>query len=444
MKNQKGRIKVLTLILTLILIISLIKAFNLYKTLYFNGFEKATRGQAETKFTRDFDVKYSEDNSYKIENVGYNDSAFYKEIEVEPNTPYRITCMVKTENVQCEIATEEGGATIGLLETTEYSKPIIGTNDWQKVEYMFNSRNRTKVKISFRLGGNQNNCTGEVWFSDFKVEKGIKNTDTHWNVGCFIIKEVDVNIEGKQYNLKATIDDVENVKLNMGRYQQDCYNFSDKKMTVDYEVIEINTPVTSITYSDEQGYFFASKDVEDLIYKTVKEKEFDHVFVVARMENEDGSMSIPIKDNWIGLGGMDMYGIGYSQIRINQRSNTYTYKYGITNQAPEEVYLHEFLHTLERNNIENGYEIPALHDYEKYGYTEKALDGLNEWYQDYMKKRILDKTTNEYVGLDEIVYLTQPPKSINFRYPIDIEFNIEPQNLFEEVITIFKTLGRKK
>lgn len=444
MKNQKGRIKILSLLTTIILIIILIKSFSIYKTYYFNDFEKATRGQAKVNFTRDNNIKYSESDSYKIENTEYNDSAFYKEIEVEPNTPYRITCMVKTENIQCEVLAEDGGATIGILETTEFAKPLTGTNDWQKIEYMFNSRNRETVKISFRLGGNQNNCTGTAWFSDFKVEKGVKSADTHWNIGCFIIKEVNVNIEGKQYNLKTTTEDIENAKLNIERFKQDCYTFSNKKMTVDYEVIKIEEPVTTISYSEEQGYYFAYTDVKDLIYDTVKEKEFDHVFVVARMENEDGTMSIPIKDNWIGLGGMDIYGIGYSLIRINQRANTYNYKYGITNQSPEEVYVHEFLHTLERNDLENGYNIPALHDYEKYGYTEESPERLNDWYQDYMRKEILDKTTNEYIGLDEMVYGTQPPNSSNFRYPIDLNFNVEPKNIIEEILTIFKTLGRKK
>ena len=43
----------------------------------------------------------------------------------------RIKTGVKTENVQCELENAEGGALIGLLDTTEYSAPIEGTNDWQ-------------------------------------------------------------------------------------------------------------------------------------------------------------------------------------------------------------------------------------------------------------------------------------------------------------------------
>ena len=443
MKNQKGSIKLGAMIVTIALLIILVFCFNVYKTNYFNGFQKATTRQAETKFIRDSKVKYTENNSYKIENIEYNDATFYKEIEVEPNTPYRISCMVKTENVKCEIEDEEGGVVIGLLDTTEYSKPITGTNDWQPMEFMFNSRNREKVKISFRLGGNENNCTGTAWFSDIKLEKGIKTSDTEWNVGCFIIKEIDVTIDGKQYHLKTNLNDIENVKLNMARYKEDCYNFSKKAMTVNYEIIEIDKPVTTITYSDEHGYYLSYKDIKEQVYDIVKEKGYDHIFAVCRMEDEQGTTTIPIYDNWIGLGGMDMYGIGYSLIRINKNSNTYTYKYGITNQLPEEVYVHEFLHTLERNSVENGYGIPALHDYEKYGYTEKRIEGLNEWYKDYMAKEILDKNTGAYIGLSEFVYKTQPPHSENFRYPIEIEVCKEPENIFEEIHAIIDVLTQK-
>lgn len=442
MKTSKGRGRISSIITTALLIIIMYISFNIYRTNYFNGFEKAIATEnTQIKFSRDGQVKYSASRSYKIENFEYNDAAFYKEIEVEPNTPYKISCMVKTENVQSKQSNEDVGATIGLLETTEYSKPIKDTTDWQKVEFMFNSKNREKVKISFRLGGNNGNCTGTAWFSDFKLEKGIKRADTKWNVACFILRELNVNIDGKHYEFKVNLEDIENVKLNMERYKQACYELSNKKMTINYDIIDINTPATTISYSDEHGYYISYNDVKDLIYNKTLEKEYDHVFVVARMEDEN--YEIPIIGNWIGLGGMDMYGIGYSLIRIDKNTNKNAYKYGITNQMPEEVFVHEFLHTLERNNLENGYETPALHDYNKYGYTEKTIEGLHEWYKDYMRATILDSNTGQYVGLSETTYLTQPPNNDNFKYSIDVEFNEEPENIFEEVLTIIQTLKKE-
>ncbi len=438
MKNQRGWISLVSILLIIVLIIILVICFSLFKKNYFNGFEKATVELSRTtKFERDSKVKYSKTNSYKIENVEANDATFYKEIDVEPNTPYKVTCMIKTENVKCNDEKEDGGATIGLLETTEYSAPIKGTNDWQKVEFLFNSKNREKVKISFRLGGNQNACTGTAWFSDFKLEKGTKTEDANWKMACFIIDELDVEIDGIRYNFKVNSIDKENVELNMERYKNDCNLFTNGLMKVEYEIIEVKEPITTISYSDEHGYYLDYKDIKDAVYQTVKENEYDHIFAVCRMEDDDGISSIPIKDNWIGLGSMDLYGVGYSLVRINRNANSYNYKFGITNQAPEEVYLHEFLHTLERNTIENGYKIPALHDYEKYDYSEKTAEGLMQWYKDYMKGDIQDRFYGGLAGLNSSSYKTQPPNNTrNFQYPMEIDFNNEPSNIFEDLFSI--------
>lgn len=131
---------------------------------------------------------------------------------------------------------------------------------------------------------------------------------------------------------------------------------------------------------------------------------------------------------------MDLYGIGFSNIRMSNSSNDYTYIYDSrVNIFPEEVYVHEFLHTLERTLTEYGYDIPALHDSEEYGYEQKKLIGLRDWYEDYMRCNVLNKKTNERVGLNEIVYTLKPPHNSNFRYPIEVDFNKESTNVFEDI-----------
>ena len=94
--------------------------------------------------------------------------------------------------------------------------------------------------------------------------------------------------------------------------------------------------------------------------------------------------------------------------------------------------------------MENDDEIPALHDYAKYGYSEKNSDGLRQWYIDYMSKNILNKENNQKIGLNEFAYTTQPINSSNFKYPIDIEFNNEPNNILEEIINLFKATRKGK
>ena len=139
---------------------------------------------------------------------------------------------------------------------------------------------------------------------------------------------------------------------------------------------------------------------------------------------------------------MDYYGIGFSNIRLPNDSKNYIYKYNTRiNTFPEEVFLHEFLHSLERTAKEYGYEIPELHDYLKYGYEEEKLIGQKKWYTDYMNKNI--NSENGKIGLPEEVYKLKPAKESNFRYSEKINEFKEPENIIEEVQQIWKQLSRK-
>lgn len=138
---------------------------------------------------------------------------------------------------------------------------------------------------------------------------------------------------------------------------------------------------------------------------------------------------------------MEIYNIGFSLIRLSTNPDSYTYKYrpGI-NIFPEETYLHEFLHTLEKNSEDYGYSRPELHNYERYGYKNEGEVGLEQWYADYMNCEILDKATNQYVGLNSKIYSLKPAHESNFTYSIENELEDEPENIIEEIRMIFKAI----
>ena len=139
---------------------------------------------------------------------------------------------------------------------------------------------------------------------------------------------------------------------------------------------------------------------------------------------------------------MDYYGIGFSNIRLHNSSKSYVYKYNVRiNQFPEEVFLHEFLHTLERNSEEYGYERPELHDYEKYGYENEAIIGQKRWYTDYMNKNI--RTNSGYIGLPQEIYTLKPAKKSNFENSYKVEAFKEPENIIEEIRQIINNLVNK-
>lgn len=430
--------KFISLLLWIVLIAFCVKAFSMYKTLYFNGFTKAEYVGGITKFSRDNKVKYDKERSFKMDSADFNDAMFYKEIDVKPHTVYRVSCMVKTENIIPEIENSDIGAMISIAEQREISDSIIGTNDWQPLSMTFNSKEREKVKLGFRIGGNDGNAKGTVWFSNLQLEEGIENSNTHWKMGCFIINKIDVNIDGTQYRFNMSTADKQKARENVTRFTKSCQILSNNQMTAECDIIEIDEPLTTISYSNEHGYYIDAQDVRKMIGKTVLEKEYDYIFVVARMGNDQ--RAIPVKD-WIGLGGMKLYDIGYSIIRMPNEQNSYTYTYDArVNLFPEEVYLHEFLHTLERIMNEHNLEVPDLHAHEKYGYKEEALVSLKEWYRDYMLGNILDKSVGEHIGLSKDVYAMKPAHDSDFEYALKIDFDTEPKNIIEEVKEIFKII----
>ena len=436
--NKKLITKIINIIIWIVLLYLLYYAYGFYQKNNFNDFIRSESNLKYSKFERDNKIKYSNKRSYKITSETYNDAMFYKKIKVEKNSPYKVTCMVKTNNVVSKNNLSGSGAQISIEDTTERSIAITGTHEWQKIELLFNSKNREEVNIGFRLGGYIDDCSGEAWFSDFTIEEGFLDTSKEWKFACFIFENTDVNINGNNVKLSMVPNDISDIKQTITRFENSCREMSNNKMTANCDIYNIQEPITKLSYDDEFGYFVAPEDVEAQIKDTINSNDYDHIFVIIRLGNEEHNKDIQIND-WIGLGAMDYYGIGFSNIRLPNSSQSYIYKYDSRiNTFPEEVLIHEFLHSLERTLEEYDYKIPALHDNEKYGYKTQKLTGLKYWYIDYMNKSI--KTTSENIGLYPEVYTLKPAKNSNFEYSYKLNEFTEPENIIEEIRQIFKNL----
>lgn len=436
MEEQKSKKGIFYYIFLAILFVIIIGLYNMYQIKNFNQFSIMEYKPYTSIFSRDKEVKYSKSASYKIESNELNDAMYVKTIQVQPNTPYRVTCKVKTQNIKTESEKSVAGAHISIANTVEKSESIVGTNDWQDVELLFNSKNRTSVDIGFRIGGYNDNCTGTAWFSDFKIEAGIASTDTNWHVACFIFTDIDVTVnannENKKVKLSMSPTDIVDIKEDIDRFKNSCKELSQNKMTVTYDEYVINEPITSLSYDDENGYFVDPVNIQDIIKPYLAQSEYDHIFVAVRLGDAMHKTDIKVND-WIGLGRMDYLGIGFSNIRLPNEENSYLYKYNtIINTFPEEVFIHEFLHSLERNMEEYGYNIPQLHDYTKYGYKDERIIGQKRWYADYMNKNIDDGNGNK-IGLDSIVYSLKPTHNSDFEFSRELNELKEPKNIIEEI-----------
>ena len=267
----------------IILFILLYFAYQYYQLNNFNDFTRSETNIYTSNFKRDKKIKYSDSRSYKIESPEYNDAMFYKTINVEKNTPYKITCMVKTNNVEAETENSGIGAQIAIEGTTERSIAISGTQDWQKIELIFNSKDREEVNIGFRLGGYLGEAKGEAWFSDFTIEEGTVTSNNNWKFACFIFETTDVTIDRKEVKLNVTQNDITDIKNTVNRFKNSCSELSKGKMTADVDIYQVNTPITKLSYDNEFGYYVAPEDIEEQIKDTISQNDYDHIFVVIRL-----------------------------------------------------------------------------------------------------------------------------------------------------------------
>lgn len=233
--KEKGRIKIsaiINIILVIIAMIIIYKMWHVYRINDFGDFMKAEYTKGVSEFTRDDTIKYSNNYSYKIQSQEFNDALIYRTIKVEPNTVYKVTAKVKFENVENEKSESEGGVNIGVMDTTEKSDSLLGNGEWQELSFKFNSKDRTSIDIAFRLGAYDDNSKGTVWFSDFTLEKGRKNTNKNWNFICLIMKNLDVDIDknGSMTRTQMTLtpSEIALIENNMKRFQTSMKEMSRK------------------------------------------------------------------------------------------------------------------------------------------------------------------------------------------------------------------------
>lgn len=298
-KNKLAK-RIIKLIFFIILFVALYFAYDFYETNNFSGYTKSVETTGLTEFTRDKEVKYSENRSYKISSNDYNDAMIAKDVKLSKNKSYKVTCMVKTENVVSENNKSGSGAQLSIEGTTQRSMAVVGTNDWQKIELIFNSKNSEEFSIGFRLGGYIDNCKGTAWFSNITIEEGVSDTSNEWKFACFIYETTNVTVNDKNIQLSVSDTDISDIKNTINRFEDACITLSNKKMSAKCDIYNISTPLTKLSYDSEFGYYVAPEDVEEDIKDTINQNDYDHIFIVVRLGNEEYEDDIEVND-WIGL-----------------------------------------------------------------------------------------------------------------------------------------------
>jgi dolichyl-phosphate-mannose-protein mannosyltransferase len=122
-----------------------------------------------TRFTLDSENVFSGNKSLLIDSSKENDARVMQIINTEPDSLYKISCMVKTK----DIPNGKTGANISVINLFVKSNELHGTNDeWTElVLYGSTGNNQNSVQITFGIGGYGSLNTGKTWFDELKMEK---------------------------------------------------------------------------------------------------------------------------------------------------------------------------------------------------------------------------------------------------------------------------------
>ena len=107
-------------------------------------------------------------------------------------------------------------------------------------------------------------------------------------------------VNGKEIKLSMTDTDVSDIRDTINRFESTVTDLSNGKMTGNCDSYKIQDPINKLTYDEEFGYYVAPEDIEKSIKNVVQQNDYDHIFVIIRLGNEEFQNDIKIND-WIGL-----------------------------------------------------------------------------------------------------------------------------------------------
>jgi hypothetical protein len=279
-------------------------------------------------------VAHSGTKSVRIEASEANDLSFRQNVEVRPNTFYVASTWVRTQDVAHAVESADVGANICLFGTWDHSIPLLGTNDWTKIEIFFSSGDRTAVEICLRLGYWSGTTTGTAWFDDVQLTELVPSTPAPgWKLLVLIYGQTDVVLsDGHHVVATMTEDEKDVAEANATRFvTQDVPALTSGLMVPTLEVRFPDHPLDRLSPIAE-GWWPSPGDVQ-----ADRDRAFDSLLVIWDPRVTDLTTG---GQRWIGMsaGLTPDTGLGQTYLAMIIESAT---QYGHLN-----VFKHEFGHSI--------------------------------------------------------------------------------------------------
>jgi hypothetical protein len=143
---------------------------------------------SSSQMSRDATLFHSGASSIRIQSTVANDAWFSQDVAVQPNTVYRLTGWIKTENVS-----SGAGANLSLIGTWSHTEGVSGNTPWKRVSLLINPGSDTHITIGARLGYWGGVSTGTAWFDDLRLTP-VNSGGAHprWKILVLIYDKTDV------------------------------------------------------------------------------------------------------------------------------------------------------------------------------------------------------------------------------------------------------------
>lgn len=126
---------------------------------------------SNTTFEWATDYAHSGSKSIKVISNIANDARWTQIVNVQPNSVYKLSGWIKTDNVSHSGQAGDNGANLSTMgDVLTNSTGLFGTNDWTNVSYTFNTGTANQITVGARVGTYSGTTTGTAWFDNLDLE----------------------------------------------------------------------------------------------------------------------------------------------------------------------------------------------------------------------------------------------------------------------------------
>jgi hypothetical protein len=228
-----------------------------------------------------------------------------------------------------------------------------------------------------------------------------------WKGIVLVYTQTDVTFDkadGSSYHLKTTMTNSMQNLLDsvLGKFHASVRNWSGGLVTMDLDIVRVPHPVTELGLLGST-YWVGPSQVRQDINDYAPAGSYDSVFVVWEAKDASGER-VPTSAWGLTLPpGSWANGAGYSSII------TPTWEWWWTDSvAPEEVFIHEWMHQVIYFNEQHDRPSVDLHAATDYGYS--AVNGTwKRWLSDVMQGKVWDG--QKFIGITPEYWAAGTPRN---------------------------------